>query len=168
MDWQQRAMRKPRGNCSRADEHAGICREQSSKDRGAKNQNASRHHAGDCRDPHGNSGEIDMIKDRCAQCDYRRHSSDSTEEKIKWNFPRPDRGLYHRLSVVTRLFRNRTARNIDTTARNNALLPRLLAPFLQSLFGWRVRCHEKNAKASSVTRIDTTAVANAAVHADFK
>jgi hypothetical protein len=47
-------------------------------------------------------------------------------------------------------------------------LPRLLAQLLEALFGWRISCHEKNAKPSSVAMIDAIAVAKAAVHADFK
>src|SRR5262249_30668411 len=38
MDWQKRAMQKPRGNCSRADEHACVSGEQHSKSRGANNE----------------------------------------------------------------------------------------------------------------------------------
>jgi hypothetical protein len=38
----------------------------------------------------------------------------------------------------------------------------------ESLFGWRIARHEKNANAASVATIDAIAVANAAVQADFR
>jgi hypothetical protein len=44
----------------------------------------------------------------------------------------------------------------------------LLAQLFESLFGWRIGGHEKNAKATSVAMMEAIAVANAEVHADFK
>src|SRR5437016_13739589 len=109
-----------------------------------------------------------MMKDDRSARDYGRHSGHSTEEKIKRNFPRPDRRFDDRLTVVTGLARNRATGNVHAFARNDALLPSLLAQFFQSLFGWRIGCHEKNANAKSVAMIDAIAVANAEVHADFR
>src|SRR5437899_4063450 len=109
-----------------------------------------------------------MMKDSGATCDYGRHSGHSTEEKIKRDFPRPDRRFHHGLTVVTRFARNRATGNVHAFTRNDALLPRLLAQFLQSFFGWRIGCHRKNANAKSVAMIDAIAVANAEVHADFR
>src|SRR5438094_2940980 len=109
-----------------------------------------------------------MMKDDRAAGNYRGHSSDSTEEKIKRNFPRPDRRLDHGLTVVTGFARNRTTGNVHALARNDSTFPRLLAQFFQSLFGGRIGCHEKNANARSVAMIDAIAVANAEVHADFR
>ena len=82
--------------------------------------------------------------------------------------PRPDRWFDHGLTIVTGFVRNRTAGNIDAFARNDALLPRLLAQLFESLLGWRTARHEKNANATSVAMIDAIAVANAENHADFK
>ena len=111
---------------------------------------------------------IDMVKDNGAACDHRRHPGNSAEEKVKRNFPGPDRRFDHGLTVVTGFARNRATGNVDAFARNDALLPRLLAQFFESLFGWRIGCHEKNANARSVAMIDAIAVANAEVHADFR
>src|SRR5205807_9001301 len=105
--------------------------------------------------------KIDMVIDNRSACDYGRHSGHAAEEKVERNLPRPNRRFDYCLTVVTRLSRNRAAGNIDTLPRNDALLPRLLAQFFESLFGWRIRHHEKNAKAASVTMIDAIAVANA-------
>ena len=82
--------------------------------------------------------------------------------------PSPDRWFDHGLTVVTGFVWNRTAGNIDAFARNDALLPRLLAQLFESVFGWRIARHEKNANATSVAMIDAIAVANAENHADFK
>ena len=99
--------------------------------------------------------------------------------KAERNFPCPNWRLNHRLAVVTgspsrtdsscgELARDRAARNIDTFARHDAVLPRLVAQFFEPLFGWRISRHEKNANANSVAMMDAIAVANADVHADFK
>src|SRR5437016_3874743 len=109
-----------------------------------------------------------MLKDDRSARDYRGHPGDSPHEKINRNLPRPDRGFDDRLTVVTGFARNRATGNVHAFARNDALLPRLLAQFFQSLFGWRIGCHEKNANANSVAMIDAIAVANAEVHADFR
>src|SRR5207248_4856542 len=105
-----------------------------------------------------------MVKRNSAQRDHSRHSGDSAHEKIKRNFPGPDGWFHHSLPVVTGFARNRTARNINTFARDDSVFPRLLAQFFQSFLG----CHEKNANAASVATIDAIAVANAAIQADFK
>ena len=120
------------------------------------------------RDPHGCARKIEMMKDSGATCDYGRHSGHSTEEKIKRDFPRPDRRFHHGLTVVAGFARNRATGNVHAFAGNDALLPRLLAQFVEALFGWRIGCHEKNANARSVAMIDAIAVANAEVHADFR
>src|SRR5437588_4514765 len=119
-------------------------------------------------DPHSPACKIDMVIDNRSACDYGRHSGHAAEEKVERNLPRPNRRFDYCLTVVTGLSRNRAAGNIDTFAWNNALLPRLLAQFFESLFGWRICCHEKNANAASVAMIDAIAVAKAEVHADFK
>src|ERR1700730_14981005 len=105
-----------------------------------------------------------MMKENGTGCDHGGHSGDSTEEKVKWNFPGPNRRLHYRLTVVTRFSRNRTTGNVDPFAGNNAILPRLLAQLFESFFG----CHEKNANANSVAMIDAIAVPKAEIHADFR
>src|SRR5438270_8264346 len=107
-----------------------------------------------------------MVKEDGAGCDHRRHPGDSAEKKVERNLPRPDWWFDHGLTIVTGSVRNRTAGNIDAFARNDALFPRLLAQLFESLLGWRVTRHEKNAKAASVAMIDAIAVANAENHAD--
>src|SRR5438874_1597423 len=92
------------------------------------------------------------MKDDRAACDYGRHSSHPAEEKVERNFPRPNRRFDHGLAVVTGFAWNRAAGNIDAFARNNAVLPCLLAQLFESLFGWRIGRHEKNAKAASVVK----------------
>src|SRR4029077_17501312 len=74
-----------------------------------------------------------MVKDNRAACDYGRHSGHSTEEKIKRNFPGPDRRFHDGLTVVTGFARNRATGNVHPFARNDALLPRLLAQLFESL-----------------------------------
>src|SRR5947209_19990826 len=93
-----------------------------------------------------------MMKDSGATCDYGRHSGHSTEEKIKRNFPRPDRRFHHGLAVVAGFARNRAAGNIDTTTRNHAFLPRFLAETLEAFLGLRLVRHAifRGAHASSV------------------
>src|SRR6266550_4104533 len=131
-------------------------------------QNRREDRPSDGREPHGRARKIDMVKDNGAACDHRGHPGHSTEKKVERNFPCPDRRFDHGLTVVTGLARNRATGNIDTFARNDAVLPRLLAQLVESLFGWRISRHEKNANATSVAMIDAMAVANAEVHADFK
>src|SRR5207237_5082129 len=109
-----------------------------------------------------------MMKQNSGACDHGRHSRQTADEKINGNFPCPNRRFDHGLTVVTWFARNRATSNVHAFARNDALLPRLLAQFFQSLFRWRSRCHEKNANARSVAMIDAIAVANAEVHADFR
>src|SRR5437660_11733458 len=109
-----------------------------------------------------------MMKDDRSARDYCRHPGDSAHEKVNRNFPRPDRRFDHGLAVVTRFARDRATGNIDTAASNYTVLPRLLAQFFESLFRWRIDCHEKNANARSVAMIDAIAVANAEVHAYFR
>src|SRR5204863_5282954 len=105
-----------------------------------------------------------MMKDSGATCDYGRHSGHSTEEKIKRNFPGPDRRFHHGLTVVTGFARNRATGNVHAFIRNDAILPRLLAQFLQAFFRWRIGCHEENVSARSVWVIGALAVANAGVY----
>src|SRR6266566_6342076 len=131
-------------------------------------QNRREDRPSDGREPHGGARKIDMMKDNGAACDHRGHPGHSTEKKVERNFPGPDRRFDHGLAVVAGLARNRPAGNIDAFARNNALFPSLLAQFFESLFGWRIARHEKNANATSVAIIDAIAVANAEVHADFR
>src|SRR6516164_7482579 len=131
-------------------------------------QNRRKNCPGYGRDPHGCARKIEMMKNSGATCDYGRHSGHSTEEKIKRDFPRPDRRFHHGLTVVTGFARNRATGEVHAFARNDALLPRLLTQFFESLFGWRIGCHEKNANATSVATIDAIAVANATVHADLR
>src|SRR5882762_7234994 len=109
-----------------------------------------------------------MVINNGSARDYRGHSGDSTEKKVERNLPRPDRRSDDRLTVVTGFVRNRATGNVHAFAWNDALLPGLLAQFFQSLFGWRIGCHEKNANASRVAMIDAIAVAKAEVHADFR
>src|SRR5204862_7436026 len=120
------------------------------------------------RDTHGCARKIESMKDSGATCDYGRHSGHSTEEKVKRDFARPDRRFHHGPPVVTGFARNRATGDVHAFARNDALLPRLLAQFFEPLFGWRIGCHWKNANARSVAMIDAIAVANADVHADFR
>src|SRR5262245_32608177 len=75
-----------------------------------------------------------MIKDRSSQCDYRRHSGDSAEEKIKWNFPRPDRRPNDRLTIVTRLARDRAAGDVHTTSGHYAFCPGFFTQLVNSQF----------------------------------
>src|SRR5947199_10593716 len=107
-----------------------------------------------------------MVKNDCPACDNRRHPGDSAHEEVERNFPRPNRRSDHGLTVVTGLARNWATGNIDTFAGNDALLPRLLAQLFESLFGWRVRRHEKNAEATRVAMIDEIPVDNPALSAD--
>src|SRR6266446_1424281 len=109
-----------------------------------------------------------MVINNGSARDYRRHSGDSAHEKVNRNLPRPDRRFDHGLTVVAGFARNRATGNVHTFVRDDALLPRLLAQLFESLFGWRIGCHEKNANARSVAMIDAVAVANAEVHADFR
>jgi len=109
-----------------------------------------------------------MVKDNGTTCDHRGHPGNSPEEKVEWNLPGPNRRFEHRLTVVARFSRNWTARNIDTSTGHDAFSPSFLAQLFESLFGWRISCHEKNANAKSVAMIDAIAVAKAEVHADFK
>ena len=108
------------------------------------------------------------MKDNCPTCDYGGHPRHSTEEKINRDFPRPDRRFHHGLTVVAGFARNRATGDVHAFASNDTLLPRLLAQFVESLFGWRIGCHEKNANARSVAMIDAIAVATAEVHPDFR
>jgi hypothetical protein len=64
-----------------------------------------------------------MMKDSGATCDYGGHSRHSTEEKIKRDFPRPDRRFQHGLTVVTGFPRNRATGDVHAFAHNDALLP---------------------------------------------
>src|SRR5882724_4139363 len=90
-----------------------------------------------------------MMKDNGADCDYGRHSGHPTEEKIKRNFPRPNRRFDHGLTVVTGFARNRATGDVHAFARNDALLPRLLAQFFESLFVSSLVCHtQRGARAS--------------------
>src|SRR5438105_7639942 len=109
-----------------------------------------------------------MMKQNSGACDHGRHSRQTAGEKINGNFPCPNRRFDHRLPVVTGLAWNRAACNIDTLARYDSVLPRLLPQLFESLFGWRIGRHEKNANATSVAMIDAIAVANAQIHADFR
>src|ERR1039457_4241782 len=109
-----------------------------------------------------------MVECERSARNHRRHAAETADEKINRNLPGPDRRFDHRLTVVTRLARNRSAGNIDTFAWNYAVLPRLLAQLFESLFGWRIAGHEKKANATRVAMIDAIAVANAEVHADFR
>src|SRR5260370_8106 len=84
------------------------------------------------------SAKTSMMPDNRSASYYGRHSGHSDEKKVERNLPRPDRRFDHGLAIVTRLSRNRAAGNIDAFAWNNALLPRLLAQFFESLFGWRI------------------------------
>jgi len=108
-----------------------------------------------------------MKQDR-AERDHCRHPADATKEKVERNLPSPDRRFHHRLSIIAGLPRNWATDDIDTATRDNTFLPRLLAQLLEALFGWRISCHEKNAKATSVAMMDAIAVAKAAVQADFR
>src|SRR6266550_2530604 len=114
------------------------------------------------------AGKIHIVINNGSARDYRGHSGDSTEKKVERNLPRPDRRFDNGLPVVTRFAGNRAPGNIHAFVRNDALFPRLLAQFFESLFGWRSGCHEKNAKANSVAMMDAIAVAKAEVHADFR
>src|SRR6266550_664964 len=109
-----------------------------------------------------------MMKDDRSARDYGGHPCDSSHEKVNRHLPPPDRRFAHGLTVVTRFARNRATGHVHAFTRKDALLPRLLAQFLQSFFGWRIGCHRKNASAKSVAMIDAIAVANAEVHADFR
>src|SRR6476619_491237 len=109
-----------------------------------------------------------MMKDDRSARDSEGHASDSPAEKVQRDFPGPDRRFHHCLTVVTGFARNRATGNVHDFVGNDALLPRLLAQLFESLFGWRIGCHEKNANARSVAMIDAMAVANAEVHADFR
>src|ERR1700704_3412634 len=109
-----------------------------------------------------------MGKDDRPARDPCGHSRHSTKEKVERNFPSPHWRLNDSLAVVTGLARNWPTGNVHAFARNNALLPRLLAQLFESFFGWRIGRHEKNANAASVAMIDAIAVANADVHADFR
>ena len=75
-----------------------------------------------------------MVKNDRAAGNHRRHPGDSAKEKVERNFPRPDRRFNHGLAVVTGFSRNRAAGNIDAFARDDAVLPRLLAQFFEPLF----------------------------------
>src|SRR5438270_771320 len=110
---------------------------------------------------------VDVMPDDRAARDYGRDSGNSNEEKIKRYFPGPDRRFHDRLTVVAGFARNRATGNVHAFARNDALLPRLLAQLFELLFGWRIGCHEKNANARSDAMIDAIAIANAEVHDDF-
>src|SRR5882724_12909512 len=99
-----------------------------------------------------------MVINNGSARDYRGHSGDSTEKKVERNLPRPDRRFDNGLTVVTRFAGNRATGNVYPFARNDALLPRLLSQLFESLFGWRISCHEKNANARSVAMIDAMAV----------
>src|SRR5207253_1221297 len=109
-----------------------------------------------------------MMKNHRAACDHGGHSGHSTEEKIKRNFPCPHRRFDHGLAIISWLARNWAARNIDTAIGNDSFLPRFLAQLFESLFGSRIGRHEKNAKVRRMAMNDAIAVANAAVHADFR
>jgi hypothetical protein len=108
------------------------------------------------------------VKNDSGACDHRGHPADSAKEKVERNFPCPNRRFDYGLAIVTGFAWNRAASNIDTLAWNDALPPRLLAQLFETLFGWRISCHEKNANARSVAMIDAIAVAKAEVHADFR
>src|ERR1700736_3085463 len=82
-----------------------------------------------------------MVIDNGAASDHRGHPGDSAHEKVERNLPRPNRRFDHGLAVVTWLARNRAAGNIDTFARNNAILPRLLAQLFEPLFRLRLVRH---------------------------
>src|SRR5438270_10304743 len=100
-------------------------------------------------DPHRPARKIDMMTDNRSACHYGRHSGHAAEEKVERNLPRPNRRFDHGLAIVTGLAGNWSPGNIDPFARNNSVLPSLLAQFFESLFGWRIRNHEKNANAAS-------------------
>src|SRR4026209_2227651 len=104
------------------------------------------------------------MKQDCAERDHCRHPADPAKEKVERDLPGPDRWFHYRLSVVTRFPRDGSNDNVNAAAGDNAFLPGFLAELFEALFGR----HEKNAKPSSVARIDAIAVANAEVHADFK
>src|SRR5205823_13487951 len=82
-----------------------------------------------------------MMKKNGAACDYRCHPGDSAEEKIKRNLPRPDWRFDYGLAVVTGFTRNRPTGNIHTFARNDAVLPCLLAQLLESFLVRSLVCH---------------------------
>src|SRR5882724_11704042 len=81
------------------------------------------------------------MKDNIAACDFGLHSGHSTEEKIKRNFPGPDRRFHHGLTVVTGFARNRATGNVHAFARNDALLPSFLAETLETFLGLRFVRH---------------------------
>ena len=102
--------------------------------------------------PTSSRASIDMVKDNRAAGNDRGHPGHSAKEEIERNLPCPNRRFDHGLAVVTRsasrtdsscgeLARNRSALNVDTFARNNALLPGLLTQLFQPLFGWRLVRH---------------------------
>ena len=78
--------------------------------------------------------KIDMMKDDRAARDHGGHSGHSAEEKIKRNFPRPDRWFDHGLTVVSWFTRDRATGNVHAFAGNDAFLPRLFAQFFKTLF----------------------------------
>src|SRR5437764_7956802 len=120
--------------------------------------------AGDRGNPHRCAGNLDLMKQDCAERDHCRHPADATKEKVERHLPSPDRRFHHRLSVVARFAQDGSTDNVNTATWDNALLPCFLAQLFKALFGR----HEKNAKPSSVAMNDAMAVANAAIQADFK
>ena len=101
-------------------------------------QNWRKDRSGDGSDPHGRARKIDMMKDDRAARDHGGHSGHSAEEKIKRNFPRPDRGFDHGLTIVTWFTRDRATGNVHAFAGSDAFLPRLFAQLFKSLFGWQI------------------------------
>ena len=131
-------------------------------------QNRRKNRAANRRDPHGDPRKIDMVKKNRTTRNDGRHPGHPAEEKVERHLPCPHRRFHHRLTIISWFARNRTAGNINAFARDDAILPCLLAQLFEPLFRLRPVRHEKNAKATSVATIDAIAVANAAVQADFK
>src|SRR5438105_11298123 len=95
----------------------------------------------DSREPHGRANKVEMMKQNRGTCDYCRHTANAADEKVQSNFPCPDWRSDDSFTVITGFPRNWTTSNIDTAIGNDAILPRLLAQLLESLFRWWIVCH---------------------------
>src|SRR4029077_5695145 len=109
-----------------------------------------------------------MMKQDRWERDPRRHPGESAKEKVKRNFPSPDRRFDDRLTVIARFSRYRPTDNIYSATGHDTFLPRFLSQLFKPLFCCRCVHQDENANATRVAIIDAIAVANAAVHADFK
>src|SRR5215831_11059373 len=99
-----------------------------------QNQQNRREHRCHRSDPHSSARNIEVAKQHRAKRDHGRHSSKAADEQVNRNFPRPHWWPNNRLTVITRLARDRTVGDIHTTADNDAIRQSFFTQLINSRF----------------------------------